>query len=296
MNDNCNPVIHHTKRQLSRYEKRFLPTYDHRAFLMPGHPPRRNTHVSEIDELLEAGYEGMQIVGIENDPNIAEELYDHYRDSVQIHLGEARDHLLTSSSYFSYMHFDFCQQFSNEQVATIAAWQGRLATIAHIRVSLSTTRRQSQQLEYERALRHNILVPFLISAANLEEQYSHPHPERWEALLPLLNNDDSTQLVGILMLFNHVFGITFEQYIDLCGLDAPVFPAMRGQHFLANVQRFSYREATGHTSMSTIWADCFPLHSHTIPDQRWALNLVYNFCLSLTGELYPFTPAIFMED
>lgn len=293
-NDWTDPTLRGIKRELSLYEKATLPTRQGRALLLPGEPPRREGEASEVEDLIRSGYNPHFIYGVEQDQDLAVDLYDYYYDEIHIHLEEAGEFLRRSRGGFSYIHLDFCVPFNQDSFDTIQSWLGRVTPIARVRVSSYGSRRAAPQLEYEMMIRRTILQRLIDECAQLDD-----NADRWKRYWAALEeSDDSTQIHLGIMFLNFFFGTDSWRWADSCLIESHL-PQVKGAHRLANIRRFSYSEPGGHNSiMFTSWVDLVPHRIDTMPGDKnaWLLNEIANFFAAITTPLPRFIPEFFQED
>lgn len=278
MRDNCDPFTHGIKRSLSVYEKSSLPTTTGRGLVLPAYPPAHDGQVGELDELMAVGYDGVGLVGVERDADIADQLYDHYYDRVQIHREELETFFTHASARFSYLHLDFCSYLSEPNLRTIEGWRGHVEPVARLRVSLTQTRRQRGQMNYEKTLQNKMMNP-LLTLLGLE-----PPPEA---------ESDSTQLVGVIMALNFFFGLRAWPFADLCAA-TPTWPATLGTHLLTNLCRFTYREVRGYTQINTIWVDVVPLNPTALASPEVAASYLRPFFAQLLTPIPTYNPELYL--
>lgn len=272
--------LHQVKRSLSAYEKRSLtgtPLVTGRAVVLPGAP---NT---EIEELLTVGFDPCRIYGVEEVPDIAESLYEHYYDAVNIHWDNVTTFLTRSRGLFSYIHLDFCGHFLDEELAAFETAFTRVEPHARVRLSLYRSRKMDEQRQREQLL-FDKCVESLLSV--IDERY----PVAQELLRELKHaGDDISIVVTALALLNATFGIRAYNYTDeVTSLGRSVLPDSLGTHRINSVRRFTYNEAHTASQMVTLWFDLVPLYPSVVSSSEdWKKQEI----LQVLGMVqYPPTP------
>lgn len=283
-----NRELRPVKRRLSVYEKSSLPTHEGRALILPGAP---NT---EIEELVDAGYNSCHIFGVEQDPVIYQQLMSHYHDNVHIYRGEICDWMAKSRApgEYSYVHLDFCGHFTREEAAGIQAWRTIVAPTARVRLSIFRGRRSPLQFDWEEQMHEDLLLAW----CQLGYDNDTVDPERWVDYHNQIAEtmDDTTQIVIAIMLCNFFFGIEdYRKYVDSCREHGPYLPTVNGNHILTNVYRWTYNEAGSPNYMFTVWADLLPIPPDPLRNStQWILNEMSKVFTYLNYHIPAFSPNL----
>lgn len=244
----------HVKRSLSRYEKTSLVNAYDRALILPGEP---NT---EVEELINSGFDPMYIVCVEREQDIADALYEYYWDQCHVHWEEIGKFMARSKSYgqYGYVHLDYCGHLKQDEIEGIQHWRRLMAPVSRVRVSIFRGMRMRDQFDLEEMLQEQLLVR-LCEAISKDDKNNY---ERWALLADSFREatDDTTRVVGALMLFNFFFGIdNVWKWTDRCALEGVSVPEISGTHIIQNITRFKYNEEGAPNHMFTVWADLAPM-------------------------------------
>lgn len=243
-------TLHHLKRELSRLEKRRLrpAVVNGKAVVMPGCP---NT---EVEELLSHGFDPRNIFAIESEQSIADALYDHYWDQINVHWEEIGAWLQRARNSYSYIHLDYCGHLKDRELEGIEYAYAKLAPQSHFRISTLISRRGTTQVQREIMITERILGP-------LVEVLSETHPsyewnDWYQSLRP--NLADSTIAIAAIVIMNAFFGINWYEYTDTCAQRGAFVPNFEGAHRIVDIARFQYSENGNGQVMNTVWFSLDP--------------------------------------
>lgn len=289
-------LLYPVKRKLSIYEKENVPTTKGRAFVMPGLPGTSSRDRTEVEELITRGYYGSDIIAIEKENTIALALYEHYHDDIQVHRGSAREHLQNTRNKFSYVHLDFCTELKEEETNTIFSTIGKLDAISRLRVTVCDTRRAGSNRGaggYGKEVRLNVLLPFLEHCQTLDEQ----HRDRWNDIVEnVVRSEDPIQLIGMVFLFAHFFGITFDDfYADCISARQNLFPSISPFMVIKNWSAWAYKEPTGSYNMASTWIDLYQIPDLLIADQQWKIDYVFNYVKDSISQIHSYNALLQAE-
>lgn len=244
------PERRYIKRRLSVYEKQTVINRDGRALIFPGSPH------TEVEELVEVGFNIGDVHGIERDQTVADHLYDHYLDTAHIHWIEADEFITKAQGPFSYVHLDFCNYFDRTALSCVEGLTNKLEWVARVRLSLYRSRKGEIQQGFEELLHRKVLDGLLRMAA----QDDHFASDARETMTLAADSRDVTRAITAVMLLNYTFGLQALNFADLVTADTDYpLPPVRGTHRINNVRRFQYHEPQSKHAMATIWADLMPL-------------------------------------
>lgn len=263
--------LYPVKRALSRYEKSSLSELHrlHRALILPA------SMGTEVEELIEVGFDPRQIIAVERDPELARELFSHYVDDVQVILAELRHVIPHLRGKYSYVHLDFCGMLNDDELFCIESLRRVVASHARLRVTLTRARKAFTMEKRERDLLLDSLGQ-LIYAARSEDIATNQL--RWvEVYDTIFNSDfDTTALVGAIFVCNYFFS---KSVVDIAA-DNTYLPEL-GDEFsmVTSFHRFQYIEPNSKSPMSTLYVDIerWPLASsgRTRP---WVLDRFHLMC------------------
>lgn len=241
---------HHIKRSLSSFEKSTIrrECLPGQALIMPAVPG------TEVEELLAIGFSPRNLHCVEEMEPLADALYEHYWEQVSVHLLEVGTFLSRATTYFSYIHADYCGFLGREQIAGIETAITRLDRYARLRVSLMLSRRPEEQLKEERIIAERVLSGLAQAAAEQDDA----GPERWSSLLSGIPFEDSTVTVAAIMIINIIFGMQAYEYSDACAGATPILPIAGMRPRIVDMQRYHYNETSNSNVMATIWIDIAP--------------------------------------
>lgn len=267
-----NTDLYPIKRALSRFEKSSLHSGHqiHRALVLPGSPG------GEVEELIEVGFDTRQIIAVERDRELANTLFTHYVDDVQVIHAELHDVIRYLRGTYSYVHLDFCGMLNDDEMYCIDQLRNVVASQARLRVTLTRARKAPAMEQRERDLYHDLLGALIYSARNVDVAH---HQTRWVDVYERLfdNAFDATALVGAMFVVNYFFGMSVTSFLER---DASTFPMPTDQFsMITAVNRYAYNEPRSKTPMSTIYVDVerWPLLSsgHV---QAWVLDRLHMMC------------------
>lgn len=278
------------KRRLSQHEKAsLLPVHAQgRALVMPGAPH------TEIEELVARGFVQASIHGIDHDATAAEELYDYYWDTCPIHYGEIGNWLSQTKRPFSYIHYDFMGQFKETELHALQASLGKLEPVSRIRVSTLRSRRHDAQYDFEDLLRRQMLIRLLDACGQNDDQ----HRDIWAEAVAAIQADgaDTTQLIAVILLLNHFFGVNAWEYSDGAVIDAQGdLPEAKGTHVISNISRYSYNEFGNAARMMTMWVDLIPISLSGPKHMPGVLDEMAKFARMVSMPLINYNPDHYQE-
>lgn len=285
------PALHHkwgkttryVKRELSQLEKSNLINTEGRALILPGEPG------TEVEELIQAGFDPSKIVGVEKDPAIAEHLHGYYLDGAMIFCDEVCNFMRRAKmvEQYSYIHLDFCGQMNRDLIVALQGWKRLVMPHARVRVSAFRGRRGLLQFKVEQELVTNTLVAWCDAAFAVDKA----SPERWLHYREwLLNNGtDTAQVIAGVMIANFFFGLdNFEDFIEVMERQGTFLPEVKGRHRLTNITRWNYRERSAANHMVTIWTDLAPLGRKALPSsEQWVVNTLADMITQLVDFVTP---------
>lgn len=246
--------LHYNKRRLSVAEKssltRFLPVMG-KALVLPGEP---NT---EIEELVEVGFNPAMIYGVEGDPDIAESLHLYYRDRTPIYYDEVGYWLSQSTSTFSYMHLDYCGQITRERLTSMQRAMGHLDPVARLRVSVFGSRRTQGTKTFESQVLDATLINMLDFIRGHETGWAMSIADSLQSTFADYQYEDPSALIATILFVNHVMGMSWEQLCDQLDDKSNALPSHRGAHQINGITR--YRYTTDNNVMYTTWVDFTPI-------------------------------------
>lgn len=273
----------YVKRELSSAEKATVPTTRGRALVLPGAPG------SEIEELIEAGFDAAYIIGVEHQARLADELMEYYRDGAHVFCAEVCDfmrHARMAQTY-SYIHLDFCCQLTRELAVDIQAWRPLVAPTARVRMSTFRGRRSPAQMDTETLLINDTLLTWCEAAHDLDNS-DRP---RWVAFHDFLvdHDTDTATVMAAIMIANFFFGMDdFEEYVAEARARGPFIPEVRGTHAISDITRWNYHERSSPNHMATTWVDLEPLGLDALRHStQWTLNGLARIMSRLTDHGTP---------
>lgn len=287
--DFTNPVLNSIKRNLSIWEKNSVPSISGRQLIMPGAISETEDHESEVEEMIDRGFNPLGIVCVERDADIAEQFYSTYIDGPPIHIGDVGWFLSTSRCKYSYIHLDFCTQLKEEsEMQCIAFTKDSLDTVARLRVTVSNQRLNRVHQDKLLRIRNEVMIGFIHSASEKDLD----NPKRWLHLInEIRSNTEPTQIIAFIYLITHFFGVDYMTYDNICKMDKAYFPEVQGNHIISSLQRWKYTNRN--TNMETIWADFFTFDNSLIANNlTWVLNHVYGYFLEMISEQFTFNPEL----
>lgn len=253
--------LHFAKRNLSVREKQTIPETSGKALVLPG---AINT---EIEELVEVGFDPCLIYGIEVDPLVAEILYDHYYDQSPIHLEEVGDFLSRATSKFCYIHLDYCGQITESTIDSMEKAMGSLDPIARLRVSVFGSRRTKTTKRFESEIIDATLLNILDHIGGAEDLREH--------LASGLKEPDPACVVAMVAFVNHVIGLSWHGLCDQLTTNDDLLIA-RGTHQVSDVRR--YRYTSDSNVMYTMWIDFIPAPCEAISrTPQYLVSQVFHF-------------------
>lgn len=284
-------ILHGVKRELSKFEKDSLPTHHGHALILPGVPG------TEVEELHARGYDLRQIHAVEHDQTLADALYEHYFDLVQVHWLEVEEFLRRSQHQFSYMHLDYCSQLKEEiELLGVEATTTKLDEVARIRVSSLASRRSAAQRHTEASWHEHIFDNLCALGETLDIPARASGWARLRATLAA-NRWHTTQTLGGILVLNHFFGVDLRSFVNECLRQHPYLPAVQGTHMPIAYHAYRYHEpnVNGRNVMYTMWMDWRSLppqfvHSAQDPSHsnRWALDVLYTVLTQIATPLTDF--------
>jgi hypothetical protein len=274
-------TLHPVKRALSIFEKSSFPVASRpgKYLLLPAEP---NT---EIEELLDIGVDARDVYAIEKEQVLADQLYDHYFDQVTVHWIDALSYLERASlGSYSYIHLDFCGHFKEEEVAAVISSSQALAPHSRLRVSLLRNRKVTATTQFESFLREAMGVPLLEQLARTDERLG------WgEVIGNFRTSEDTTQIVAVLVLLAHFFGVNPWEYADANVGASKELPPINGRHWIYNIQHWVYSEPGAHAAMETVWFDMMELPESTSFHPGFVPAQLYQLLNTITTPTPPFT-------
>lgn len=284
-------ILHGVKRELSKFEKDTLPTHAGHALVLPGAPG------TEIEELHARGYDLRHIHAVEQDQALADALYEHYFDLVQVHWLEIGEFLSRAHSRFSYIHLDYCSQVKEEtELLGVEATTEKLDEVARIRVSSLASRRAAAQRQTEAGWHEHIFDNLCALGEALDIPARVPAWTRLRVTLAAGRYHTTQTLAGILVL-NHFFGIDLRSFVNECLRHHPYLPAISGTHMPVAYHAYRYHEPNynGRNVMYTMWMDWrelppqfFPTTQDPSHSNRWALDVLYTILTQIAQPLTDF--------
>lgn len=237
------------KRSISVMEKKCFKNFGGRALVMPGMP-----HVTypqdEIQELVDAaGFDLEDIVAVDNSPEVANALFEKYRDQIPIYVSPVELFLEKSVTQYSYIHLDYCGflKQSGVEIAGIYHAARKTTPYARIRVTTADAQRNSRQFDYERDLQERSLI--------LTCQI-----HGWSDLISEAKEtiEQTTTLIGFLILINSLFCMTFDEYYDFIVAHKRLPPVL-GRNCPHTFNQWRYGEPGSPNRMFTCWSDLAPI-------------------------------------
>jgi hypothetical protein len=234
------------KRALSGMEKDSFPIA-HRPGKILLLPAEAGT---EVDEFIALGADPRNIVCIERNQEQADRLYEHYFDRCQVHWIDLNSFIeRAQSDAYSYAHLDYCGFLGEDELTAICGTARILAPHARLRVSLMVNRKTSSIVNFEDMIRNTMVLPLIDLLASSEKGLG------WEEVAEeFTNSSDTLQLVAVVTILSHMFGVQPWDFADLVA-NTKVLPSLDGKHWIYNVQRWQYHEPGHPPVMETIWMD-----------------------------------------
>lgn len=234
------------KRSLSAMEKDTFPIAHRpgKILLLPAEPG------TEVDEFIALGADPRNIMCVERTQDSADRLYEHYFDRCSVHWIDLNSFIeRAESDAYSYAHLDYCGFLSEYELGAICGTARILAPHARLRVSLMVNRKTSSTVNYENMIRNTMVLPLIELLSESEKGLG------WDEVAEeFANSTDTTQLVAVVTILSHMFGVQPWDFADMVA-GSKVLPAMEGKHWIYNVQRWQYHEPGHPPVMETIWMD-----------------------------------------
>lgn len=265
----ANRALRPIKRQLSVFEKSTIQRPEGRALVMPAEP---NT---EIEELVEAGFNPCFIYGVEQDMSRYIALLAHYHDQAHIHQGDVFQFMNKARGIkrYTYVHIDLCGMFTREVAIKTQSWRPLMAPWSRLRFSAYRARQSPGQQEFEQQLHEDLLLRWCEIGYELDaadpERWIHYHQRAQEHL------SDTSRLIVAIAVANFFFGIDdYRSYIDDCARKGTAFlPLVEGDYLPHNIKRWHYNEPGTPNHMFTVWMDLQPLDGDRLNNStQWILN------------------------
>lgn len=237
------------KRSLSTYEKGtwdFTRTKD-KVLLLPG------SIGAEIEDCLAAGCRQNQLRGVEWNEQIANELYEHYFDEIQIHWMPLLEYIeKAQADSYQYCHLDFCGHLGEAELDCIIKWNRIAAPQSRLRVSLVRSRKSAKQVGTEATYKAALLEGL---ARHLEFP-GQDFQDRFQAAAEVISDSkDSLQIVALTHGVSVMTGLDpWELAFNYDDMNADV----QKTGWVTEIERWTYSEH--HGAMETIWMDCGTTH------------------------------------
>lgn len=241
------------KRKLSRFEKSSIPDTSGLALVLPGSPG------TEVEELLEAGFNPLAIRGVENDVENYDKLFSHYADLIALYNTDLL-HFVRGSRLrgkYSYAHLDMCGHLSDYDTDLATVLPKLMSHRSRLRLTYMWGRKSVDRKEFESLLIEEVLLK--ICRSGMEGDHSkYRWEELWNSILDS-SPENVTPLAALSMVIASFFlgASPFEVSHDL--IKEP-----KGTHGIGGLKRYHYSDNNG-SHMSTVWVNLSPVPNRGRP-------------------------------